>query len=460
MIKQILITTLTLTTLTVYADQMPLSAEAGQCFTKTFYPPKFTTETKIKSTKKVLLNSASVKYDVVPAKFSWHEERIKINEGKEKIVSIPAVYKVVSKRILVEPSKTIWKTSLNSSAPRAFQSCIQSALNAGMNTSDARVGTCYYEHYQPERYTTTTSNILVAEASERIMVTPATYRKVKKKVITDSTSVKLIPSVAVYKKVKDKVVIAPARTEWKKTTCENRGCNESEVVCLTEFPVTYKKVIKKIVLEPAVQRRSSVTPVFKIVEIEEQLTPARSKSIKIPARYQTLAKKEKSSESRYFWSGFSGKNASTRLTTECNRICLTQTADKYKDIKKKIVVTPATSRLVSTPAQYKMVKIKKITQEASFKKVVIPAEYISIVSQQNRTKGFAKWMPMVCEANMSQSMIRKVQQALQFQGFYHGVVDGVWNLESKQATRAYQKANGLSVTTKLSIEAMMALGVQ
>lgn len=42
-------------------EEMPIAAKAGQCFTKAFYPPPYTKVTKVKSTKRVLLNEESVK---------------------------------------------------------------------------------------------------------------------------------------------------------------------------------------------------------------------------------------------------------------------------------------------------------------------------------------------------------------------------------------------------------------
>jgi N-acetylmuramoyl-L-alanine amidase len=55
-------------------------------------------------------------------------------------------------------------------------------------------------------------------------------------------------------------------------------------------------------------------------------------------------------------------------------------------------------------------------------------------------------------------MIRKVQQALKEQGYYHGAIDGVWGSASKSAVRAYQQAKGLPVAG-LSVATMESLGI-
>ena len=459
MIKRIFAITAISTTTSMALDEMPIGAKTGECFTKSFYPPKYINTTRVKSTKKVLINDESVKYEVIPTQYKIYNKKVKVSDGKEKIVVTPAQYRTVYERVLVKPSKKVWRKSLNINSPEAFKSCVDSAQKSGLDIQNALVGTCYYEHYQPATYRTVTSKILASEASERFEVIPAQYKKSFKKIVTDNTTIKLLPSVAVYKKVKDKVVIEPARTEWRKTICEDRGCSQSEVICLIEVPTTYKEITKRIVLAPAVQKKVVVKPIVKSIEVEELVSPARVKSLPIDATYKTVAKEEKLNDEKYFWTDSSAQYAKTRLTTQCDKICLTKTPAKYQKIAKRVLVKPATTKLVKTPAVYKNIQVKKLIKEASYKKVVIPAEYITVVTQRKRTKGYAKWIPVVCESTMTPNIIKKVQRALKFQGFYSGEINGVWDLESKSAARAYQKAKGLGVTSKLSIETMKALEI-
>ena len=440
-------------------EQMPINAKPGECFTKTFYPPKVTKVTKIKSTKRVITSDASIKYEVIPAKYTWKTKRVKVSDGTEKIVTTPAVYKTVYERIMVEPPSKTWRRDNSQASAKAFSSCVESAKLSGMEVDNASAGTCFYEHLIPSKYENVTSKILLAEASERYVVTPATYKTVTKKIVTDSTTEKLIPSVAKYKKVKAKVEIEPARTEWRKTVCEDRGCGQSEVICLTEVPTTYKKITKRIVLEPSVKKVVSIKPEVKRFDVQEMVTPSTQKKIVVPAKYQTIVQRKKESESKHYWTDASKRSASTRYRSECDKICLVETPANYKRVAKQVVVTPASSKKIKTPPQYKIVKVKKIEKKASYKKVVIPAEYITIRTERERTKGFAKWMPMVCESTMTPKLIRKIQRALAFQGFYHGTVNGQITLELKKAVRAYQRAKGLTVTNKISIETMKSLKI-
>ncbi len=459
MIKKILLIIVLCTLVSADIDEMPIAAKAGQCFTKSFYPPTYTKETKIKSNTKVRISDDSVKYDVIPAQYNRYKERIKVSDGNEKIIVEPAVYKTVYERVKIKPSMKNWRKSLSTTSAKVFNSCVQAAKDAGMDVSNAQEGTCFYEHYQPEQYMTTTSKILASEASERIVVTPAKYRTISKKIMTESPTVQLLPSVAIYKTIKEKIKIRPARSEWRKTICNNKGCNQSEVVCLIEIPAVYKEITRRIVLQPAVTKKTSVPAKYKIVKVQELVSPAITKSIVVPAKYKTLSSQKRVEEEKYFWSGASGKDARTRLTSQCNKICLTQTPATYKKVAKKILVKPSTSRKVMSAKKYMTVEIKKITQEASYKKTVIPAEYLTLIIQRERTKGYARWVPMICESLLTPKIIKKVQRALQFQGFYHGEINGVWDIESKSASRAYQKKQGLGITSKLSIETMKSLEI-
>jgi regulator of extracellular matrix RemA (YlzA/DUF370 family) len=433
-------------------DDLP-PAKPGQCFTKAFFPAKYTT-----TTERVLASEASEKVQVIPAKYGWTTEKIKISDGTERVVTTPPVYKTVYEKMLVKPAQQTWRTSLSSSAPEASDTCVQSAGAAGMQIEGARPGTCYYEHYIAEKYATTTQKVLAAEASEKVIAVPAKYRTVTKKILVSEGTEKLVKQPAQYKTVKQKVQIAPARTEWKKTKCEDRGCNQSEVVCLVEIPATYKTVTKQVVARPATTKKVTTPPVYKTVQIQELVEPATTKTITVPAKYKTVTQTKKVSDGKYTWSDASGKNARTRATNQCNRICLVEQPAQYRKVAKQVVAKPATTRKVKTPAKYTTVKIKKLIQPASEKRIAIPATYKTVTKKKKIAEGYAKWVPIVCKTSINSTMIREVQRALKAEGFYNGPIDGIWGTSSRSAVRTYQKAKGLPVAG-LSMATMESLGI-
>jgi regulator of extracellular matrix RemA (YlzA/DUF370 family) len=433
-------------------DDLP-PARPGQCFTKAFFPAKYTT-----TTERVLASEPSEKVQVIPAKYGWTTEKIKISDGTERVITAPARFKTVYEKVLAKPAQQTWRTSLSPNAPEASNTCIQSASAAGMNISGATPGTCYYEHYIPEKYGTTTQKVLAAEASERVVSVPAKYRTVTKKILVSQGTERLIKSPVQYKTVRQKVQIAPARTEWKKTRCQDRGCNQSEVVCLVEIPATYKTVTKRVVAKPAMTRKVTTPPVYKTVQIQELVEPASTRTIPIPARYKTVTQRKKIADGKYFWSDASRKNARTRATNQCNKICLTAVPAQYNKVAKQVVAKPAMTRKVRTPARYTTVRIKKLIQPASERRIAIPATYKTITKKKKIAEGYAKWVPIVCQSSINSTMITQVQRALKAKGFYNGPIDGIWGAASKSATRAYQKAKGLPVAG-LSMATMQSLGI-
>ncbi|MCK4442107.1 MAG: hypothetical protein KAU90_08860, partial [Sulfurovaceae bacterium] len=281
-VATVMITTNAVSATIIDGDDLP-PARPGQCFTKAFFPAKYTT-----TTERVLASEASEKVEVIPARYGWTTQKIKVSDGTERVITTPPVYKTTYERVLVKPAQQTWRTSLSPNSPEASETCIQSASASGMNVSGATPGTCFYEHYQPEKYGTTTEKILAAEASEKVVSIPAKYRTISKRVLVSEGTERLVTTPIQYKTVRQKVQVEPARTEWKKTRCQDRGCNQSEVVCLVEIPAKYKTVTKRVVARPPMTRKVQTPPVYKTVQVQELVQPASTRTIPIPARYKTV----------------------------------------------------------------------------------------------------------------------------------------------------------------------------
>jgi len=469
-------------------DDLP-PAKPGQCFTKAFFPAKYAT-----TTERVLASEASEKVQVIPAKYGWGTEKIKVSDGTQRTITIPAAYKTVYERVLSKQATQIWRTALNRNSPEASSTLMNAAASAGMNTSSARPSTCYYECYAPARYQKITEKVLASEASERVQAIPAKYRTISKRILVSEGTERLVKSPAQYKTVTNRVLISPARTEWKKTKCQDRGCNQSEVVCLVEIPPVYKTVTKKVVAKPAATRKVTTPPQYRTVQIQELVQPASSRAIPIPATYKTVTKTRKVAPGQYGWtasaSNCSGANSTGMAAGGAmamnggaagssagnggamgtgstlgqgarktgNKICLIAAPAQYNKVSKRVVARPAATKMVTTPAKYTTVKIKKLISPASERRMAIPATYKTVTKKRMIADGYAKWVPIVCKTSMNRTMIMNVQRALKSAGFYRGPIDGVWGSASRSATRAYQKAKGLPVAG-LSVATMESLGL-
>ena len=467
----------------IEGDDLP-PAKPGQCFTKAFFPAKYAT-----STERVLATEASEKVQITPAKYGWGTEKIKVTDGTQRTVTIPATYKTVYERVMAKPSAKAWRTALRKNAPEASHTLMNAAQSAGMPTGSARPGTCFYECYAPAKYQKITEKVLASEASERIVAIPAKYKTVTKRILVSEGTEKLVKSPAQYKNVRERVMVSPARTEWKKTKCGDRGCNQSEVVCLVEIPAVYKTVTKKVVAKPVATRKVTTPPVYKTVNIQQLVTPASSRNIPVPSTYKTVTKTQKVANGAYGWTnspsncsnarstgmaaaggagstnangGGNGAGAGSRLSASAkatgNKVCLTATPAQYNKVSKRVVATPARTKVVTTPAKYTTVKVKKLIAPASERRMAIPSTYKTVTKKRMVSDGYAKWVPIVCKTSMNAQMIRNVQKALRAAGHYRGPIDGIWGSASRSATRSYQKAKGLPVAG-LSVATMRSLGL-
>ncbi len=55
--------------------------------------------------------------------------------------------------------------------------------------------------------------------------------------------------------------------------------------------------------------------------------------------------------------------------------------------------------------------------------------------------------------------VKKMQQALQDRGHYHGKIDGVMGLRTRESIRGFQKAENLPVSGQIDLQTSRKLGV-
>ena len=142
-----------------------------------------------------------------------------------------------------------------------------------------------------------------------------------------------------------------------------------------------------------------------------------------------------------------------------NALCLTQTAPKYRTVTRRVIKTPASSKKVTIPAKYNTVKVRKLVTPASERRITIPAAYETVSRREKVSEGEVKWMPVLCQINMTHAKIREIQQALAKAGYYKGPIDGIVGTQTTRALQKFQTAKGLTNTSYLTVEAIKALGV-
>lgn len=274
--------------------------------------------------------------------------------------------------------------------------------NISLYPPDAQPGECYAKVLVPAKYDTISEKVIKREASESVTVIPARFEWVEERVLTKEASETLTVVPAVYRWVEERIMVEPASTRLVSVPAEFETVTE-RVLDRPEQTVWKKGrgPIEKIdnttgeilclVVEPATYKNISRT----IVK-----TPASTRSVDVPAVFKT--------------------------------------------VRKQVVDRPAEVRKAATPAEYSTIRVRKMVAPASEQRVNVPAEFQTVTKRVKVSSEQLSWQPILCETNVDQDIIARLQQALKIKGFDPGDIDGVMGSATLGAVEAYQRASGLA----------------
>ncbi len=424
------------------------NAQPGECYAKVIIPAKFET-----TTEKVLAKEASERLQIIPAKYGTTTERILVKEASTRLSVIPATYKKTTEKVLVRDEEVMWHTSLTNHIPVSAE-ILAAAKTGGADIDSMEVGSCYREYFTPATYSTSSQTYVSKEASASLKVIPATYEYAEERVLVKEASQRIVKVPATYGTVSEKVLVEPEKTMWKKSQCNGRN-NDCGVMCLITTPARYKTVTKRVVKTPATTKVIDIPAVYKTVKVRKLATPATVQEIAIPEQTSSYSITSKTGDATFSWAKV-GTKAPGKYTG--HQVCKLATPAQYKTITKTVVATPATTKETEIPAVYKDITVTKLVTPAEVKRIVIPETYQTITKRDMVSPSSVQWKRVVCQSHMGTSTLRAVQIALKNEGLYHGPIDGINGILTKNALKSYQKAHGLSVGG-LTHEVMKSLGV-
>jgi hypothetical protein len=131
---------------------------------------------------------------------------------------------------------------------------------------------------------------------------------------------------------------------------------------------------------------------------------------------------------------------------------------EYNTVRKRVMVEAPKTVEVAIPAEYKTVRVKKMVEAPREMVTEIPAEYQSVRQRKLVRAGELEWRPILCETNTTPDVIRKLQLALQREGYSPGRIDGVLGRETMGAVTRYQSDAGMA-RGKLTLETLRKLSV-
>ena len=275
---------------------------------------------------------------------------------------------------------------------------------------NAKAGECYAKVVVPSKYKTVEERVLVQEASNKISVVPAKYEWIEEKVEVTPTGKKLITVPATYKKVTEMIEVQPATKSWYVSLKKHAAPISKEILvaaklkgvdldntnagtCYKEYytPETFKTLTEEIVIQKESHKTKIIPAQYKMVEKVIEIKPASKETITVPATYDYTEEKVLVEKERTTWK--KGVNPAQKLDGATGEImCLVKIPAKYKIIKKKIVKTPATTKVIELPAVSKTIKVKKLVSAAKTETITIPEVKSTVEKKVLENKPTFSWI--------------------------------------------------------------------
>jgi hypothetical protein len=281
----------------------------------------------------------------------------------------------------------------------------------------ANSGSCFAKVWNEPKYTIVPQRRLVQAASERTEVLPARYEKAQETVIVTPASKKFRTIPAEYETVTEKLLVRPA------------------YVRTDTIPATFDIIEEKVLVKPAYKtwKPGKMTNIQRVDESGQILC-----LVDVPAEYKTVTRREPRTQEQ-------SKNI--------------QVPAEYADVQKTVLKTPERVEEIDVPAVTEVRTYDKLVEAPKQIKVPVEAKYDEVQTQQLAEKGCYAWRQILCDSNMTQDTITKLQRALGKAGYYQGQPTGKFDDATLAAVNTYERANNLPIDGYLNIETATALGI-
>jgi len=261
-----------------------------------------------------------------------------------------------------------------------------SSASGDLYPPNARPGECYARMLIPGESRTITEKVLKKEASERVEIIPATYKTVTKRVLVKPETSKLVSVPAKYGTKTERVQVSAATTVWKKgagTMAAGAGSGAAGGASASAIVDRFGN--QKIV--------------------------------------------------------------GSRVTDTGELMCLVEVPAQYKTVTKTVLVSPATTKTITSPAEYKTVQVTELVTASQEKRIAIPEEYGTVTRTEQVRGEQLTWVPVLCQVNMTTGNVTTLQSALKKNGCYSCNVDGVMGPCTFRGAQCYARKKGLPYGT-------------
>nr|VFK18841.1 MAG: Putative peptidoglycan binding domain-containing protein [Candidatus Kentron sp. LFY] len=274
---------------------------------------------------------------------------------------------------------------------------------------NAKPGECYARVWVEPTYVTKTKEVQVKEASERIEVIPAKYDWVEETIEVAAASTRLVETPAIYGTETDSILVEAATREWligKKTgaapatedilnRARTHGIDLDAAepgMCFHEhyLPAGYRETTTEIEVSPASEDISIIPAKYRSVERRIVVKEASTKVIEVPAVYETIKETIIDKPAHTVWK--KGTGPIQKIDEATGEImCLVDIPETYKTITKRVLKTPATTKVIEIPDEYKTVMVRELVSSAQEVRKPIPARYAKVKSKEKAGDGRIVW---------------------------------------------------------------------
>jgi hypothetical protein len=283
------------------------------------------------------------------------------------------------------------------------------AEDISLTPPNAVPGECYARVVSPAQYEDVEEQVIIKEAAEEISIVPAEYGTAEEEVEVIPSTKKLTPIPAKYKEAIETIEVKPAIKTWK-TTLKKKALPASPEIlvaikaagvdidhaqpgdCYKEYfvPRKFKTVTEDILVRGEHNETEVIPPEFEIVEKTIVVKPASKEVVEVPAVYEETEEKVLVEAEKTVWK--KGQNPAQKVSGATGEImCLVKVPAKYKTIKKRILKSPATTKVVEIPEETKVIKVKKLIADAQIKNVPMPALYETIEKTELESNATFSW---------------------------------------------------------------------
>lgn len=221
----------------------------------------------------------------------------------------------------------------------------------------AKPGECFARVASAAQFETTTEQVVIREASDRLEVIPAEYETISEQVLVKPASFHVVDVPGKFERVSEQVLVTPSRTEWQYIDCE--------------------------------------------VKTVKAKTACNSCNRTGGCSHRSSARNDRYRNDRYRTSARATTYRTTTSTSNDKRLCLVEIPAKYETISRLEMVEPPSQRTVEHAAEYKTVTRQVVKTAARTERIEVPAQYGTINKQVMLADAQSIWQQIDCRSGAS-----------------------------------------------------------